>query len=381
MRFLPLLIFLIFVSTMLGASPAMSQGFGHMDPVKGELHLSATSGKVPFTITITGPQEFLSIAQKYRGGRHMGQPYVIYWGDGKESPNWDEKFDGSHTYTVPGTYTIRASLLRWHPNDSTSSKWLATEQVTVTTSDPIAPHLKVLAPTSEGTYAYEEYPELVLDLQTNTRSDLLMELIDERNLVIARETIENFSYSSPRFEHEFQPPEFDQYQEALRLRGKQKCHIKLQLKDQNGKVLATANTPPFFITPILSKSMTKLHLATVEQLEDGHGGLQPPGSGGVVIPAVKAGDNPLEVILRFTANHKYDFSYELDWGDGSKPARKIASITKNRGLLEGETIYFKHVYPKAGKYVVKLRSTDLDPLEPLEKVFCYEVLQVNPGGK
>ena len=381
MKLFPSLVIGTVFVLLLNLSVANAQGFGQEDPIKGQLNLNATSGNVPFTVAITGPQDFLSIALKHRGGRHMGQPYVINWGDGKQSPDWNEKFDGRHTYSVPGTYTIRASLLRWHPNDSTSEKWEATEQITVTSSQAIAPHLKVLSPTTVETFPYQEYPNLVLDLRTNTRSELLMEMIDDRNQVIAKEIINDFSYSSPKFEHGFQPPDFDRYMEALRQRGKQKCHLRLQLRDQSGKVLATANTPPFFITPILSKSMTKLNLATVEHLGDGFGRINSPGSGGVVVPALKGGSNPLEVTLRFTASHKFDFSYELDWGDGSKPTRKIATVTKNRGLLEGKTFYFKHVYPKAGKYLVKLKSTDGDPLEPLDKIICYEVLEVHPGGK
>ncbi len=375
---------LVVAFTMLICSQVQAQraSWGDSDAEVGTLDLSATSGTAPFNLTLRGPANFVKVVSEYKGGRGMGCPYFINWGDGKTDPAWemdtDKKLRLSHTYNVPGIYAVRASLIKWHPNDSTSATWTATSSIKVTSTVAVKPSLTVIQPKGGEVFAYQEFPDLVLNLLTNTRNDLIMELIDQDNKVLGRDEMRDFSYSDPKYTHGFRPPEFTDVDKALRLHGKVKCRIRLQLKSTSGALLASAITPEFVITSEYPKSLTKLHDANVDVFEDGLP--VSSGHGGRVVPAVAKSKNSLEITLRYIARFKHGFSYSIDWGDGSKPLVKDKPPGKNAGLMEEDYVYFKHVYPKAGRYTIKMRSTDHEPLEPLSKRFEYEQVVVNPGG-
>lgn len=358
--------------------PILAQG-GDGPVEQGSLDISVSPGPAPVKVTITGPASFLTIANSYRGGRHMGMPYVINWGDGKTDPDWGKKFSGSHSYNVPGQYVIRASLLRWHPDDRSSPSWTATRQIQVTGNENKKPSLQIRN-FKGGEFAQDYYPSFSLAVQTNTRCELLAELIDEDKKVIGESVSRPFSYSDPSFEYNFSPHDCGTVYDALKKRGNRNCYLRLHLKDTKGNILATAQTPTFTITPIVPREIMHLHDATVEQLESGST-VYPvsSGRGGTVISAVQKSKNPLEVILRYKTNFKYGFSYSLDWGDGTKPQTVIAPKSQKAGLMEDHTLYFKHVYPKSGKYFVKLKSTESDPNSTLDKMYSYERLEVNPG--
>lgn len=101
------------------------------EPEKGTLTLNPKSGAAPLTVTITGPDEFLKPAKAHPPEYRLGCPYNIDWGDGKLPDFPPTRFDGKHTYDAPGTYKIRASLIRWNADDSTTVTWSATAEVKV----------------------------------------------------------------------------------------------------------------------------------------------------------------------------------------------------------------------------------------------------------
>ena len=101
----------------------------------GDLSITPTAGKVPVTVTVTGPTALLNKINA--GGTNTGFGgcgYTLAWGDGTTSPSAGQACSAglTHAYSVVGTKTVQATL--WHPGptDGPITDWKGSTHVTLT---------------------------------------------------------------------------------------------------------------------------------------------------------------------------------------------------------------------------------------------------------
>ena|ERR1039457_3455373 len=119
MQEIPLSIIAVLVVTSVQATlPAAEVHAG------SRLTLSASSGKAPLAVSVTGPAELLSLG-KGTYQKWTGCGFDVDWGDHAPSVTTLPSCAGylKHTYTAPGTYTVAARI--WHaaPDDSHITDW------------------------------------------------------------------------------------------------------------------------------------------------------------------------------------------------------------------------------------------------------------------
>lgn len=109
---------------------------GCADQKRNHVKVESPSGKAPFTVRLTGPNNLLDLGQGH-WQKWVGCGYEVLWGDGPNSysPGAGSGSDCSdgfkHTYHQPGTYTVKVSI--WHPgpDDAPRIDWSDTATITV----------------------------------------------------------------------------------------------------------------------------------------------------------------------------------------------------------------------------------------------------------
>ena len=319
------------------------------------LQLTQTAGPAPLNVRITGPDVLITKVRNWNGRMSIGGAgFSIDWGDGpRQTPMTFERGTSnnedlfSHTYSVPGTYTINATTYRPGPNDGPIYNWKSAVSVTVGGDSEKKTTLQLLAPLGGETFNYQEFPTVRWSMSTDRRVNLYLQLVCE-NKVVAQDVVKGIAHNNPNSERSFSPPTFSEYENALK-NGKTKFRMVLQMKDENGKTILARSSREFTMTNRYVPSMGGLHRGPV-------------------------GADPLSVTLNYEVNHPSCFSYNLNWGDGSVDAEQKYD---GHALLKMTNKVFKHRYKKPGVYNVVLRSTNLDPHEKLKDIVPIESIKLD----
>lgn len=350
---------------------SLSVAQGWTDPDPELVSLSAVQGAAPLTVRVTGPQKFCEKFLKWDGRYGFGNPgWWIDWGDGSSQPgDMTEKRKpgplGTHTYTVPGTYRVRASIVHLDYVDRPIHDWIGENTVTVSAQGApsggssgasggrpaqIGVTLDVLQPRG-GTYTYQVFPDVKWKLATDRAIKLKVDLVDQKNEVIAHGVEKEIAYNQPAEATSFQPPSFEAYDRAL-VAGKTTFRYVVTATAADRSVQMTKSSPWFKMTREYVPISDRLHVIS-----------NTPTSGGAA-----------SVVLGYLVNHPRRFSYTLNWGDGSKPDQ---GATNGSTLLVRETKKFTHTYSHPGIYKVILRSNNSEPYKKIEDIPFYESVTVH----
>ena len=109
--------------------------YGLFPPPFNHLELSTTSGSLPLTVSVTGPEALLSNKNNTWSGWE-GCRFNIDWGDGviDPTPKGGKEYCANaltHTYKTAGTFVVEAYTFYSNPDDSRTTDWAGTTQVRV----------------------------------------------------------------------------------------------------------------------------------------------------------------------------------------------------------------------------------------------------------
>jgi len=125
--------------------PPLTCAFTPHPPLKDVLSLDHTEGKAPLAVRIVKPKELQDAWEAFedrnKTRNKWGEGFSIDWGDGSgegdASPRDVKPLDrpnhpaGTHVYSKPGTYTVKADLYDFLPTDGHSFYWKGQVIVTV----------------------------------------------------------------------------------------------------------------------------------------------------------------------------------------------------------------------------------------------------------
>lgn len=351
------------IAVGVGEQPAVAQGWVAPDPEP--LFLNATRGYAPFSVRVVGPPKFYSTFSNWHGHYGFGNPgWGIDWGDGAYQPGRQEESRqtgplGMHTYTVPGTYKVRATIVHLGPTDRPIYDWIGENTVTVYAypgkkpgaAGPVAATgiaLDVLQPRG-GTYTYEVFPDVQWKLTTDRKVNLKVELVDQQNQVVTFGFEKQISYNKPSEQARFSARSYDGYDKAL-MAGRNSFRYLVTAQAADGSRRVVKSSPWF--------KVTRDYVPVSEPLR---------------IVSNEPSDNSASVVLEYIVNHPGQFSYILDWGDSSVERGSTVGST----LLVRENRKFRHTYSRPGRYKVVLRSNNLDPFKKVEDIAFNETVTVD----
>lgn len=314
-------------------------------------------GAAPLDVRIDGPAELMQMIETctYRFG-FITPAFSIEWGDGtRSSPQAKTGAQtgkscadaGTHTYTVPGTYTVLAQ--RWHlgPTDAPILDWEGTAQITVDgTAGPT--RVRILSPKPGENFGYQGLPVLEWALQAGAPVDITLELLDSAGNVLSRDMRTNNAFSGTERSNLSQTDPV--YDEALRAK---RTPFALRIRALKGQDVVAEDT-------VGDIKVSAEMLSAARQI--------------AVTPA--DGAAPLTVTLSYPYWHKDCFSYEIDWGDGTPKVSHILPV-QEQCALKGDTLTLTHTYEKTGTYDVILRSNNIYTFMPLDRIVPYERARVN----
>ena len=317
----------------------------------------------PCKIQIHGPDTFIKKAnqldptREYFGFGRAG--LTIDWGDGTSWPKRREVIATSndpdsittHTYTVPGSYTVKARMFHPGPTDGAVVDWQGECTVVVEKGvDRGMPKVELKSPTRNDVYSYQEFPSIKFLLQTDRSVNLHFQLLDSNDKVVGADILKTISYNAAEQQYTMRPRSFKEYEKSL-LSGNRKFKVKLTVADDAENEYSTFQSEPFTMTNVYKSNNLKL------------------------LP-LGADMNSLKTTVSYSTFHSQDSSYILDWGDGSPPTQQVNPRPERGARLNGKELVFSHTYPKRGKYTVTMRSNDGRVFEDLSTVPYVEELVV-----
>jgi hypothetical protein len=142
------MIFTLILVLLMTVIPCSAQ---YQRPPQPPLVLDKSNGQAPLNVTIVAPSQFAARLSNYDGhwNNWGGAGFSVDWGDGITEPTRANHTGlrgglARHTYTVPGTYSIKANTYHPGPLDEPVNEWFGTTTVTVTATANQGAPIKVM---------------------------------------------------------------------------------------------------------------------------------------------------------------------------------------------------------------------------------------------
>ena len=347
---------LLLLITMLLAMAPGAAARANTPPLPG-LAISVDKGDAPLRVTITGPADLTGMidACKYRTG-WITPYFLIDWGDGIIEPDYRDKNRQGHScahvrtheYTAPGTYKITVRRGHLGPTDAPVTDWQGEAIVTVTGKASTPTRVELLEPVPGQTFRYQEPGHVRWKLATATPVDITATLTARDGSMVASGKTDKVAYNGEG-RTPLPLPGNQAYEAALN--SKAGPYTLTLIAQADGVIVAQDSAGNINLTSLLP------------------GGIR----NGTANPA--SGRAPLKVVLNYNYFHEACLSYEIDWGDATGHTKKVRPLRDSCTLKSG-TLQLEHMYWKAGDYKIRIRSNNLDPLRPFNKISAYEEVLV-----
>jgi len=100
-------------------------------PDSDQLKISPYLSVHPLKVRIVGPAKLVKLSKEI-WSKWVGCGHIIDWGDGTaDGDEHDCSMRLEHTYKSPGSYKVKASILKVNPDDSRSTDWSGETKITV----------------------------------------------------------------------------------------------------------------------------------------------------------------------------------------------------------------------------------------------------------
>jgi|GEM_PF-2854771 len=321
-------------------------------PAQPGITLSAPSGKAPFTVTIKGPLVLIEKAQACKS--FFGSVgFSIDWGDGSPRAMGGAKPDCTklltHTYTVPGKFTLQVAVFHPGPTDAPIYDYQGSQPVEVTgEAGKTKPSVKILAGKEELAPLYygTGLRPLRYLVETTVPLELKGELLKDNGAVLLSESVAaSFSGTDQiRWNKYGDGPPAEEY-----VNGRIKARYRITATKE-GKSVAQHESPYFTIHA--NATFRDFELTPVR------------------------GKAPLEVVTANSFPHAECASYIVDWGDGT-PDETGGTFSGKKGCTnQSYRVELKHKYAKRGTYTLRWYDNSGNPFKPASKGPGYMEKQV-----
>jgi hypothetical protein len=318
------------------------------------LKLSGHGGAAPYSVKVLGPPALLEKAAACRL-TFAGYGFTVDWGDGLAVPVDRDRRDCpkllTHTYTVAGTYVVKAGLSHPGPTDEAVSDWTGSDRVVVTASAKTPFSLRLLDDLGGRELHYGAgSPAVRYAAETGEPAELLAEIVrnDGKVLYSTRKAIGNSGEGRVAWSGYADGPAAEEYRNGV-------IHARARLTlSAQGKKPVRREGKPFELRAS----------ATFRPLD--------------VSPA--SGRAPLAVEAGTKILHPDCYSYVVDWGDGARDRAK-GFVPGKACALRSDSVKLRHTYGRPGRYRIRWYDNNLDPAHEAREGPGYLEREVRVSGR
>lgn len=312
------------------------------------LTVNAASGPAPLVVKVSGPNILRQKATECVS-TFGSYGFSVDWGDGSSAQPKEGKCleELEHTYTVPGTYALQASVYHPGPTDAPVYDFQGSLEIKVWKGGKTkALRIELLEPGKPlEVFWGSGLPRLKFRIETAKEVELVGELITGNGVVLASSS-KRASFSGEDFLN-FTGFGNGPSGELFDREGKLDAYLRLQAREGT-KVIAEKKGPRLTLN-----AKVNFRSFTVKPAE---------------------GKAPLEVRIQTQIFHPSCYSYVVDWGDGSPDSARgrPPQPPGSKGCrLQSEPFELSHTYKKKGEYRIRWWDNNANPFELARKAPGY----------
>lgn len=309
-------------------------------------------------VQVVWPAKLLEKMKECTFKHWFGYGYTFEWGDGTEKDPKKSNCSTNHSYTVSGTYTIKATL--WHPGptDAPVTDWIGTQTVDITSSSSSKrPQVEVSNISSaeyDGIFYYQEFPNISWKTSgLDTKYFVEIQWITKSGKIITTPIKREVTFNGEWESHLWIWKDYD----SAILGGDEEFFIKISLIDGTNTVVHSQTSQALKMSGELNPNTWLAKELIVNPL---------------------SGNSPLSVTVEKNVFHPDCHNYMIDWGDGSLIEKNTFTLHSGCGL-ESTNMKYSHTYSHPGNYTLIYKDNSHGPFKSAEQnaPFIKRNIQVN----